>query len=325
MCWNSVLPAVASVGAAFIPGIGPAIAPVVGAAVGGIMNSGQQQQAGAASTAATGNQSTILGEETPIAQGILDNAGKAISNVNNNIGDLQNISTQYGPLEQDIEGAGATTQDTLQGYANQAATGPYLQDLINAQAGGIKTLGNMAGGVPNIGAVMEDLFGGSIANALQASIAQRTNNLTAAGNLTSQGFNAKNTADVTSGNLKGASANLLDQAGQLGIQTANAGTNAGQTAGNLLLGTGSQYNKQAGDAATAAANYGNSFGPAIGALSSIMANRSGGGTRNTGGGGGGGGSSDMTIPPNVVAGNLIPPIDPSQIDAQIGIAGTGSI
>lgn len=70
-----------------------------------------------------------------------------------------------------------------QALAANAAAGPSLQSLIDAQRGGIETLQSKAGGVPNLGAVIKDLFGQSTTNALDASIKQRDSNLQTAGGI----------------------------------------------------------------------------------------------------------------------------------------------
>lgn len=64
--------------------------------------------------------------------------------------------------------------------AEQEATGPSFQSLLDAQKGGIKTLKSEIGGLPNEGALVKDLYGQNIENAIGASIQQRNNNLNGA-------------------------------------------------------------------------------------------------------------------------------------------------
>jgi hypothetical protein len=100
------------------------------------------------------------------------------------IGGLNNAAQQRQA------GAAAETAQTNEqnalsqeaGLAQQIATGPDLQSLINAEGSDIATLKANIGGVANPGALYSDLSGQNIENALQSSIATRTGNLsTAAG------------------------------------------------------------------------------------------------------------------------------------------------
>jgi hypothetical protein len=67
--------------------------------------------------------------------------------------------------------------------AQQEAQGPSFQSLLDAQKGGIASLKAQDGGIANEGALIKNLYGQNIENALGASISQRDANLNGAGNL----------------------------------------------------------------------------------------------------------------------------------------------
>ncbi len=81
------------------------------------------------------------------------------------------------------QAAGAAQQNESNAYAGgidlskQLAQGPDLQSLINAERGGVETLKSNMGGVANPGAMLQQLFGGNIENALSAALGNRSSNL----------------------------------------------------------------------------------------------------------------------------------------------------
>jgi hypothetical protein len=80
-----------------------------------------------------------------------------------------------------------------------------FQPLLDAQKGGIQTFQQQAGGVPNIGAMTQSLFGDSISKALDSILSNRNAALGEAGNLYG---NAASGYGSMAGRTLGAGSNL---------------------------------------------------------------------------------------------------------------------
>jgi hypothetical protein len=89
----------------------------------------------------------------------------------------QGQANKANAAAQDNQNAAIGQESSL---AQQLATGPYLQSLIDAEGSGVKTLQSTMGGVPNEGALIEQLFGDNVKNALGAALTQRSSNLSGA-------------------------------------------------------------------------------------------------------------------------------------------------
>lgn len=97
--------------------------------------------------------------------------------------DQQNASNQASSAANAAYGNEESALGGDEALAKQLAQGPSFQSLLNAQQGGIQTLKSQAGGIANEGALIKQLYGGDVTNALQASIGQRDTNLMDAGSL----------------------------------------------------------------------------------------------------------------------------------------------
>lgn len=96
----------------------------------------------------------------------LDNMGNSLANQGSN-------QAAYGSAYGNQGNAYAQAQE----LSKQLAQGPDLQALIGAEKSGINTFKSNIGGVPNPGALVKELYGGSIENALNAALNNRSTNL----------------------------------------------------------------------------------------------------------------------------------------------------
>jgi hypothetical protein len=127
--------------------------------------------------------------------------------------------------------------------AQQEAQGPYLQDIINAEGSGAKTLQTEMGGVANPALQIQSLLGGNITNAINGSLAQRDTNLSQASNTLTNvagGYNSMkpqaSSANPYATAASGLFSSLLQSGGgsamPTGSSTALGGTTGGDIPGN---------------------------------------------------------------------------------------------
>lgn len=132
-------------------------------------------------------------------------AGTSLAWLPGALGGVGAISGMIGSQNnQNQENAAYQTALTNQGntagqetsLAQQLAQGPSFQSLLDAQKSGVNTFRSQVGGVANPGALIQDLLGTGLQNALTSSINTRNSALEGAGSLL-------NGAGNTYGNIGG--------------------------------------------------------------------------------------------------------------------------